>query len=35
MASGYSLIEAGEKLNLNYAEARSLALEDYLNKGEN
>ena len=35
MASGYSLKEAGEKLNLNYAEARSLALEDYLNKGEN
>lgn len=35
VASGYSLKEAGEKLNLNYAEARSLALEDYLNKGEN
>lgn len=35
LASGYSLKEAGEKLNLNYSEARSLALEDYLNKGEN
>ena len=35
MAAGYSLKEAGEKLNLNYAEARSLAIRHYLDKGEN
>lgn len=35
MAAGYSLQEAGEQLNLNYAEAKSLALRHYLRKGEN